>query len=208
MCALVFILPNPYIFPTSYSYHQHPLSVCGFFFPLGPAVGVSPLSPFAVPFVLLNIYPFCVLALPRVLTLYLIIKLCPTSGDIRDQISPNIPILHCFPKLQKRQLGAAFTPFTQHIIWGLPLLPSTTPSMVYFTGRSISACTMCPKYDCFCFSISAAHGHGGLIYSRTDLFVLLAVLGILIIHLQHQISKLSIFFLCLFSLSMAHINTL
>ena len=37
------------------------------------------------------------------------------------------------------------------------------------------ACMICPKYDSFCFSISASHVQGGLGSSITNLFVLLAV---------------------------------
>ena len=57
---------------------------------------------------------------------------------------------------------------------------------------------MCQKYDSCCFFIRASSVLVALISSITDLFVLLAVHGILSSLLQHHNSKLSILLLSAF----------
>ena len=138
------------------------------------------------------------------LTLSISVKLGPTSGNIIDQISPNILVLQCFPKLWQRQLSlvAAFTSFIQHI-QGLPLLlfffPQPYPAWLISPDfRFLHA--LCPNDDRLCFSISASNVDGGLLSTSTDLFVLLVVQGIFNIYLQHHISTVNIllFFLSFF----------
>ena len=67
---------------------------------------------------------------------------------------------------------AALTPSIKHM-HGLPLslVPSTIPSKIDFSRLSCSAPMMCPKYDSFCFSISASNIHGGLNNSSTVSFM-------------------------------------
>ena len=55
--------------------------------------------------------------------------------------------------------------------------------------EQFSAHMMCPKYGSFCLSISTSNVHGGVIYSSSDLFALLAVHGIF--SLQHHMELVS-----------------
>ena len=84
---------------------------------------------------------------------------------------------------------------------GLPLflVPPPIPNIIDFSKLHVYSLRMiCPKYDSCCFFINASSGLVALISSITDLFVLLAVHGILSSLLQHHNSKLSILLLSTF----------
>ena len=80
-----------------------------------------------------------------------------------------------------------------HLILGRPLLllPSISPSIRVFSDESVLRIGW-PKYWSFSFSISPSNEYSGLIYFKTDWFVLLAVQGTLTSLLQHHSSKASI----------------
>ena len=76
---------------------------------------------------------------------------------------------------------------------GLPLflVKPPIPNVIDFS-KLFSLRMICPIYDSCCFFSIASSGFVGLIYSITDLLVLLAVHGIRSSLLQHHKSKLSI----------------
>ena len=82
---------------------------------------------------------------------------------------------------------------SNHLILCHPLLlqPSIFPSIRVFSDESVLRIGW-PKYWSFSFSISPSTEYSGLIYFKTDWFVLLAVQGTLTSLLQHHSSKASI----------------
>ena len=81
---------------------------------------------------------------------------------------------------------------SSHLILCHPLLlPSIFPSIRVFSSESVLHIRW-PKYWSFNFSISPSSEYSGLISFRIDLFVLLAVHGILKNLIQHHSSKASV----------------
>ena len=76
---------------------------------------------------------------------------------------------------------------------GLPLFlgPPHIPNIIDIS-KLFPLRMICPNYDSCCFFINASSGFVGLIYSLTDVIVLLAVHSIRSSLLQHQNSKRSI----------------
>ena len=82
---------------------------------------------------------------------------------------------------------------SNHLILCCPLLlPSIFPSIRIFSNES-DLCIMWPKYWSFSFSISPSNEYLGLISFRINWFDFLAVQGTLKSLLQHNSSKVSIF---------------
>ena len=80
-----------------------------------------------------------------------------------------------------------------HLILCCPVLlpPSIFPSNRVFSNESVLHIGW-QKYWSFSFNISPSNEYSGLIYFKTDWFVLLAVQGTLTSLLQHHTSKASI----------------
>ena len=87
---------------------------------------------------------------------------------------------------------------SSHLVLCLPhlLLPSALPNITSFSIPL--ALIVCPKKVSACLAIMPSNEISGFISSKTDLFVLLAVHGILSIVRQHHSLNASIFLLSLF----------
>ena len=119
------------------------------------------------------------------------VQSCPTLCN-QDCSTPGFPVHLQLPELSQthvHQLGDGIN----HLILCHPLLllPSIFPSIRVFSDESVLRIGW-PKYWSFSFSISPSNEYSGLIYFKTDWFVLLAVQGTLTSLLQHHSSKASI----------------
>ena len=83
-----------------------------------------------------------------------------------------------------------------YLTFALPLflLPSTFPSIIIF-AKEFCLLTMCPREDSLSFTIFNSSDSPAFIYSRTHLFIPLAVRGFRRALLQHHISNECVFFL-------------
>ena len=125
-------------------------------------------------------------------------KSCPTlcnPMDCRLQASLSFSNSWSLLKRTSFELVMSFS----HLILSclLLLLPSIFPSIRVFSSESALPIRW-PKYWSFSFSISPPNEYSGLISSRIDWFVLLAVKGILKSLFQHHSSKASSSVLSLF----------
>ena len=105
---------------------------------------------------------------------------------------PSFPVFHHLQEMLKLMSIESFMPCNYFILCHpLPLLPSIFASIRVFSNES-ALCIRWPNYWNFRFSTSPSNEYSGLIFFRIDLFVLLAVQGILKSLLQHHSSKASV----------------
>ena len=120
-------------------------------------------------------------------------RLCPTFCDPVDCSTPGFLSITNSQSLLKLMSIKSVMP-SNHLILCRSLLlpPSIFPSIRVFSSESVLHIRR-PKYWSFSFSISPSKEYSGLIFFRIDWLDLLAVQGTLKSLLQHQSSKVSIY---------------